>query len=183
MQKRTKFLTAFLLCALNSVSIHAQNDVSYVDLTTPPLLRELQKDWTTPPFFTPRQKRARQVMHDNELVSNKIGQDANFYDNPLQINGLPLEYSDFDLTTKGILTVVKGNPNSQDAQPIPFYVSIRRNGKIITDKKMSFLNKTLYKINLSDILSFGRDGDVLIINPVKAEDWKAKRLLKLLGGC
>jgi hypothetical protein len=69
-------------------------------------------------------------------------------------------------------------------KPIPFYVSIRRNGVIVEDNKMNFLNKQLYKVNLSDVFPFSKPGDVLIINPVNPEDWKAKRILKLLNmGC
>jgi hypothetical protein len=45
------------------------------------------------------------------------------------------------------------------------------------------LNKELYKINLSDIFPFCKDGDLLIVKPARAEDWASKRILKLLGGC
>ena len=112
-----------------------------------------------------------------------VGQDANFSCNPLVLNGKPLDYSQFSWGTTGELSVVKGNSESKDAQRIPFYVSIRRNGEIIVDKKMPFLDKALYKVNLSDLQPFSRPDDVLIINPVRREDWKAKRILKLIGGC
>jgi hypothetical protein len=137
------------------------------------------KVWANPPRLT----HAQEVMQDNELVRNDIGQDANFSTNPLLINGKLLDYNTFSLGTQGILTLVRGNSASKEAQPIPFSISIRRNGKIVEDKKMSFFNKTLYKVNLSDIFSVSQHGDILIVNPVGKEDWKAKRLLKLLGGC
>ena len=175
MKEKSKSLFVFLLCAFSSTVADAQSLESYANLTTIPFFRI----WANPPRLT----HAQEVMQDNELVRHGIGQDANFYANPLQINGKALDYDIFDMNTKGILTVVKGNPNSKEAQTIPFYVSIRRNGKILVDKKMSFLNKTLYKINLSDISPFSQHGDVLVVNPVRAADWKAKRLLKLLGGC
>jgi hypothetical protein len=175
MKEKSKWLFVFLLCAFSSTVVDAQTLESYAHMTTIPWFRV----WANPPRLT----HAQEVMQDNELVRHEIGQDANFHTNLLQINGKALDYNIFDMSTKGVLTVVKGDPDSKGAQPIPFYVSIRRNGKILEDKKMSFLNKTLYKINLSEIFSFSEHGDVLIVNPVRAADWKAKRLLKLLGGC
>ena len=124
-------------------------------------------------------KRAKEVMQNNEF--EKSG--CNVQINPLQVNGKALDYGTFDLFTKGVLSLVNGSAESQQANNIPFYVSIRRNGEIIEDKKMSFLNKELYKINLSDIFSFCKYGDLLIIKPARAENWAAKRILKLLGGC
>jgi hypothetical protein len=175
MQRKKKILLTLLACALSTIVAEAQPLASYAEMTTVPWFRVLAQP--------PRLTHAQEVMQDNELVQQKIGQDADFYANPLLINGYSLDYDTFDANTKGILTVVKGNPDSKDAQPIPFYVSLRRNGKIVNDKKMSFLNKVLYKVNLSDIFPFSKFGDVLIVNPVRAEDWKAKRLLKLVGGC
>ncbi len=175
MQGKTKVLFVLLLCALSTTIISAQPLESYAELTTIPWFRV----WANPPRLT----HAQEVMQDNELERHAVGQDANFPTNPLQINGLMLDYNTFDINTKGILTVVKGNPDSKEAQAIPFCVSIRRNGEIVKDKKMSFLNKVLYKVNLADIFPFSKQGDVLIVNPARAADWKAKRLLKLLGGC
>ena len=132
MQKKIKWLGAFLVVVFMITVAHTQPLESYAQMTTIPWF----KVWANPPRLT----HAQEVMQDNELVRHGIGQDANFYANPLQINGKALDYDIFDMNTKGILTVVKGNPNSKEAQTIPFYVSIRRNGKILVDKKMSFLN-------------------------------------------
>jgi hypothetical protein len=175
MQGKTKLLFTFLVCALNTIAADAQPLDAYAEMTTIPWFRV----WARPPRLT----HAQEVMQDNELARQKIGENADFHTNPLLINGYSLNYDTFDAGTRGILTVVKGDPDSKDAQPIPFYVSLRRKGKILTDRKMSFLNKALYKVNLSDIFPFSQQGDVLIVNPVRPEDWKAKRLLKLVGGC
>jgi hypothetical protein len=175
MKEKIKWLFVLLVSVFSTTVADAQSLETYANLTTIPFFRI----WAKPPRLT----HAQEVMQDNELVRHEIGQDANFYANPLQINGKALDYNIFDMGTKGILTVVKGNPESKEARPIPFNISIRRNGKILADKKMSFLNKTLYKINLSDIFPHSQFGDVLIINPVRTADWKAKRLLKLIGGC
>ncbi len=123
------------------------------------------------------------VMQDNELEPQKVGQNENIYSNPLLLNGKTLDYGSFTMSSRGLLSVAKGNPQSAEATLIPFYVSIRRNGTIVESKKMLFLNKPHNKINLSEVFPFCKDGDLLIIKPVRAEDWKAKRILKLLDGC
>jgi hypothetical protein len=102
--------------------------------------------------------------------------------NSLLINEKPLDYRNFSLFTEGVLSVLDSSPSSNTAKEIPFYVSIRRNGKILEDKKMLFMNKKLDKINLDEIFAFAKYGDLLIIKPVRAEHWRAKRILKLIGG-
>ncbi len=175
MLAKTKYLFVFLLFALNFTALNAQAGVSYADYLTSLRL--------TAPFLTKDMR--QEVKQNNEFLRTPNGEGNLFHANPLLLNGELLDYGAFDLNSKGVLTVVKGDPESKDAKPIPFYVSIRRNGEIISDKKMSFLNKTLYKIELSDIFSFSKPGDMLIINPARSEDWRAKRILKLLGtgGC
>jgi len=37
----------------------------------------------------------------------------------------------------------------------------------------------LYEIEISKVLFYARQGDHLIINPTRQQDWKAKRILKL----
>jgi hypothetical protein len=175
MQKKIKWLCCFLVVFTATTIAHTQPLDAYAQMTTIPWF----KIWANPPRLT----HAQEVMQDSELSRNDMGKDANFSANPLQINGKMLDYNTFDLSTKGMLTVVKGNSASKEAQTIPFSISIRRNGEILQDKKMSFLNKTLNKIDLSDIFAFCLYGDVLIINPTRVKDWKGKRVLKLLGGC
>jgi hypothetical protein len=175
MQAKIKYSFVFLFLALNFTPLNAQVGTSYADyltrlrLTAPYLTRDMRQE----------------VKQNNEFLRTSNGEGTVFHANPLLLNGEILDYGAFDLNTKGVLSVVKGDPESKGAKPIPFYVSIRRNGEIITDKKMLFLNKVLYKIDLSDIFLFSKPGDMLIVNPARSEDWRAKRILKLLGtgGC
>lgn len=135
-------------------------------------------------YLSNADKRAREVRQDNELERNESKQTVNFDANPLMLNGKQLDYSRFSMGSKGVLTVVRGNPNTKEATPILFYVSIRHEGKIVVDKTMRFANKPLSKINLSEIFPFTQGDDLLIIKPVLAEHWKAKRILKLIiDGC
>ncbi len=161
MQKKVKIGFALLMCALNITVATAQLDY-YATLTKLPFLNK---------------KRSEMVVQDNEFVKNESGQYANFGCSPLQIDGHALDLEKFDLTTTGVITIVR------DKDPIDFFVSVRRDGKIIENKKMPSCNKAVNRLNLSDIFPFCKDGDLLILNPVNPNDWKAKRILKLLGGC
>ena len=161
MQKKVKMAFALLMCALNITVATAQFDY-YANMTKLPYLNK---------------KRSERVAQDNEFEKNESGQYANFGCSPLQLDGHGLDLEKFDLMTKGVITIVK------DKDPIAFYVSIRRDGKILEDKKLPSCHKAVNKVNLSDILPHCKDGDLLILNPVDPNDWKAKRILKLLGGC
>jgi hypothetical protein len=121
-----------------------------------------------------------EVMQDSEF--EQAGQLIYKPFNPLLVNGKQLDYRTFSLFSEGILTVLDSNPHTNDAKPILFYASIRRDGKILEDKKMRFLNKKLDKIDLAEIFAFARYGDSLILKPVKPEHWRAKRILRLIGG-
>ena len=161
MQKKVKISFALLMCALNITVATAQLDY-YANMTKLPYLNK---------------KRTGMVLLDNESVKTEAGQYANFGCNPLQLDGQALNFEKFDLESKGILTIVK------DKDAISFYVSVRRDGKIIENKKMPSCNKAVNQVNLSDIFPFCKHGDELILNPANPDDWKAKRILKLLGGC
>jgi hypothetical protein len=172
MEAKTKYLILGCLIALTVNATYAQNtNLSFLDLT--------QFNWN---MLSDKANRAKEVMQCNEIERTDKSSTSNIHSNPLLLNGKPLDYGSFDLNSEGLLTVVKGAPETADATPIPFYIAIRRNGVEIEDKKMQFLNKTLYQVNLSDIFHFCKQGDMLIIKPVKKEDWQAKRILKLIGG-
>lgn len=176
MKEKMKCLLIILAIAFNLNMAAAQGGDSYITHLT-------RLSWNNV-YNNSSVKKAKDVMQCSEFESNEAGQTSNIYSNPLLVNGQLLDYGNFDLNTKGLLTVVKGNPETDEAMPIPFQVYIRRDGKVVEDKKMSFLNKTLLRIDLSDIFSFCKNGDLLIIKPARTEDWKAKRILKLIGnGC
>jgi hypothetical protein len=174
MHIKIKHIALCLIIALNGYAAFAQNgEVTSVKAMLP--FTELTK---LDVFYLKR------VLQDSEFECRPKGNETTFESNPLVLNGKALDFERFNMDSKGILTLVKGKPETADATPIPFFVSIRRHGQIITDEKMPFLHKELYDINLSDIFLFSKPGDMLIIRPARAEDWKAKRILKLFaGGC
>lgn len=126
--------------------------------------------------------RAKEVAQDNELEyhAQSVG---TFFSNPLQVDGRELDYSIFNLGTEGELTLIKGNSLTGQAMQIPFYIYLRRDGKILELPIDKALKKKLLKIDLPAILKHAEPGDQLIIKPANKEDWQAKRILKLRGGC
>ena len=63
---------------------------------------------------------------------------------------------------------------------VPFYVYLKRNGKVVTNDKMDFFNKQLTSIGLEDVLLFSKPGDVLIVVPAKPG---VKTKIMLNDGC
>lgn len=133
----------------------------------------------------PQPPHAQEVRQNNEIVENTTVKSAYFSENPLRLNGEQLDFENFYLSSKGILSLVREDNKAKKGQAVPFYVTIRRNGALVQDKKMPFLNKAFIRVNLSEIFPFSQPGDVMIIHPAQEEDWKGKRILKLMSmnGC
>lgn len=128
-------------------------------------------------------ERAKLVMRDNELVVRGESR-GTFYNNPLLLDSQPLNYNTFTLKSKGDLMLIKGSQATNSPMAIPFYIHLRRNGKMVELPKERELNLKFIKLDLSAILEFALPDDELIIEPANNEDWEAKRILKLLDtGC
>lgn len=146
---------------------------------------KFSRDWTVKSEREKeiKQERAKEVMQDNEYVTTgyEVGI---FLCNPLMLDGKPLDYGEFSLTSTGELTVVKGVSIPEQTQTIPFYVYLRRNGNkvLIPGKEKSDPEQTT--IDIKEILQHAERGDLLVIEAVRKEDGSVKRILKILGdGC
>lgn len=130
-----------------------------------------------------KQDRAREVMQDNEYTIT--GEEKGiFLTNPLMLDGKPLDYGEFNIGSKGELTVNKGAPASGLPIQIPFYVYLRRDGKKILAAGKEKPDPRQTKIDVSEILRLAEPGDQLVIEAVRKEDGSVKRILKLIGdGC
>jgi hypothetical protein len=131
---------------------------------------------------TPNQVRAKEVMQNNEYTSTGH-EKGNFYCNPLLLNGKPLDYSAFNVESKGELTVIKGAAITGITTQVSFYAYLRRDGnKVLIPGEKCSTGKT--KMDISEILQHAKPGDQLVIESVQKEDGHVKRILKLLnGGC
>lgn len=77
----------------------------------------------------------------------------------------------------GTLSVVGGKPGTAEANPLPFRVYLRRDGAVVHNP---LYQNPVYDISFSVVLAMARPGDQLIIDPVEDEDYKAKRILRLI---
>ena len=102
-----------------------------------------------------------------------------FYSNPLVLDGKPLDYQTFGKDTKGVLTLVKGNPNLADSPKIPFRIYLKREGKVV-NYGLSSDTRELYEVEVAPILRLARFGDELVIEPARTTDAKAKRVIYLI---
>lgn len=123
--------------------------------------------------------RAASIMLNNEIEPRATGIVNDFYWNPLLLNDKPLDYTMFGIRSTGVLTVVKGNPTLPNAEQIPFRIYLRRDGKIIHDKKCT---QQVFSIKMSEVLNLAQPGDHLIIEPVRSSDGQAKRIIKMIEG-
>jgi hypothetical protein len=125
-----------------------------------------------------KEKRAKEVIQGNEYTTTGYEKGI-FLDNPLMLNGKPLDYGGFNLESAGELTVIKGSAITGQTMQVPFYVYLRRNGnKVVIPGKESCDPKQM-KIEISEILKYAEPEDVLVIEAVRKEDGAVKRILKL----
>ncbi|MCP1384140.1 hypothetical protein [Runella salmonicolor] len=101
-----------------------------------------------------------------------------FYGNPLVLNGKALDYQTFWKGSKGLLALVKGNPNSADATRVPFKIYLKHEGQVV-NKGLSSDSRELYEVEVAHVLALARFGDELVIEPALKSDVKAKRVIKL----
>jgi hypothetical protein len=127
--------------------------------------------------------RALDVKQDNEYTStgHELGI---FYDNPLMLDGKPLDYNVFNNKLTGELTVIKGAAITGKTLQVSFYCYLRRDGKRVSVPGNEKFNTGYIKVDISEILKYAKDGDHLVIEAVNQVDGPVKRILKVLaGGC
>ncbi len=118
------------------------------------------------------------VLAFNTTHTFSKGGENYFYGNPLVLNGKPLDYQTFWKGSKGLLALVKGNPNSADSPRVPFKIYLKHEGQVV-NKGLSSDTRELYEVEVAHILALARFGDQLIIEPARESDAKAKRVINL----
>lgn len=166
--------TAMLALMLTFCSARAQNSCDRIESITMEEARQFS--WIDEKLLQSIGK-AEATMPGDELEWSKDGQDMNFYCNSLLLNAKPLNYANFSIESKGILTMVEGEPKSPGAVKIPFLIYLRRDGVILGQGEAG---PEVYEIEIADILMFAQLGDHLIITPARKTDWKAKRIIKVI---
>jgi hypothetical protein len=114
------------------------------------------------------------------LISVSYAQtlETNFFANPLLINGKPMVTEHFSLSSRGILSMVLGNPKSKEFKHLSFRVYLKRDNKPLKIED-AVGEKEQSEIEISRILRFAILGDELIIEPTDKKYQTAKRVISL----
>lgn len=107
-----------------------------------------------------------------------IEEKPEFYTNPLILNEKPLNLHVFSIHSRGHLSVVSGDPMSDESVKIPFRIYLYRNG-ILIHKEASDTGRQVYDI--APVMEVARPGDDLVIDPVRPADKSARRVVRLEG--
>jgi hypothetical protein len=119
-------------------------------------------------------RRSTNVVHRDEPAKK-----VNFYGNPLMLDGKPLNYTTFSMSSRGMLAVVEGDPESKETTKVPFRVYLRRQGAVITPNGSGNSQSVYYEMEMTAVLALARPGDDLVIEPARKTDAVAKRVIKL----
>ena len=104
------------------------------------------------------------------MECDKIPPPDNFYSYPIVFDGHILDNADFKIKSQGRLSILQGLPGAANTANIPFYFFLRRNNTIIKQCNVNWLTLPAKSIEISDILSLSKAGDVLIIVPITKPD-------------
>lgn len=85
--------------------------------------------------------------------------------NPLLMDGEPINYEQFSLTSRGIITMIAEDSKSKKVMVIPFRIYLKRDNKIVHLGGSASADK-LSEIEVSQILKFANLGDELVIEPI-----------------
>jgi hypothetical protein len=104
--------------------------------------------------------------------------ETNFFANPLLINGKPMVSEHFSLSSRGVLTMVLGDPKLKETKRISFKIYLQRDNKVLKIEE-AVGEKEQSEIEISRILRFAILGDELIIEPTDKKYRMAKRVISL----
>jgi|GEM_PF-1921863 len=102
---------------------------------------------------------------------------ANYY-NPLLLNNRSLDYNLFSIGSKGVLSVVAGNPIDARTPRVPFRIYLQRDGKPV-NMGASDSGRIVSEIDVSAVLIQAKPGDVLVIEPARNEDQIGRQTIRL----
>lgn len=99
-----------------------------------------------------------------------------FYNNPLLLNGKSVEFALYSSVQNGKISLVKGNPETNQKTLISFCVYLKRNGKII-DADSYGHNNAVMEFEMSEILRSAKPGDQIVIDPADKNEEMGRRVI------
>ncbi|MEO6288029.1 MAG: hypothetical protein ABIN80_06370 [Dyadobacter sp.] len=92
------------------------------------------------------------------------------------LNGVAVEFSQLSLVNRGVVSLVRGNPQAMVKTNVPFKVYLQRAGKIV-DADTYASHYAMLQYQFADILKFARAGDEIIIEPADKNDPVGRRVI------
>ncbi|MHA4742324.1 hypothetical protein [Dyadobacter sp. MSC1_007] len=89
--------------------------------------------------------------------------------NPLLLNGAVVTMEQLAWAARGVLAVVKRDAASTQSTRVPFYIYLKRDGKIV-DANAYAHNHSVMQYELAEVLRSARAGDQIVIDPVVKSD-------------
>ena len=110
-------------------------------------------------------------------VSEALPENAvdNFYLNPLLLNGKSVDFSIFSMVNTGMISLA-GNPDSESKTKIPFYISIKRSGKIV-EAYSNIHHHAVLEVNMAEILKYAQVGDQIVIDPAEMKGQIGRKII------
>jgi hypothetical protein len=99
--------------------------------------------------------------------------------NSVLVNGLPAEMGELSSINRGLISLVKGNPNAMVKNNVLFRVYLKRDGKMI-DADSYAQHYAMLQYQIADILKFAKAGDEIIIDPADKNDPTGRRVIRVM---
>lgn len=100
----------------------------------------------------------------------------NFHVNPLLLNGKSMDLTSVSTATRGLLSIVP--EASGEDNRVAFYIYLKRAGKIVDGDSYGH-NHSVQEIELAGVLRSALPGDQLVVDPVRENDKKWRRVLTI----
>lgn len=94
----------------------------------------------------------------------------------LLLNGKTIDTGQLSGVSRGIISLSANTNSSDKGQVIPFYIYLRRGGKIV-DAQAYAHNYAVSHYEIAEVLKSARAGDELIIDPANQNDKTARRTI------
>lgn len=105
----------------------------------------------------------------------------NFYWNPLLLNDKPVDSEMLSSYNRGKLSLIQGNPDSQSKTKVPFYIYLKRAGKIVDTDSYAH-NNTVVEFELGEILKSAKAGDQIVIDPADKNHTIERKIIVVKQG-
>ncbi|WAC09850.1 hypothetical protein [Dyadobacter pollutisoli] len=92
--------------------------------------------------------------------------------NSVLLNGVAVEFTQLSSINRGVISLVKGNPQAMVKTNVPFKVYLKRQGKLIDGDSYAY-HYAMLQYEIANILKFAQAGDDIIIDPVDKKNDQA----------